>query len=367
VRAPSGAPTASGSALWSVGWRAPLFSARDEDFRAPTGRRKTVVRGGSEHPPVRRVLGRAAARQARARDPPDAVGPAPRGGRCGWPWFVGARGSETVRGATPSGWAGTTSEAPLGAACKSEGRPSIQSTLRAQTPARVVPEVLDALDAGFPATERPVRRGHGRRRWLRSTRRFHRCARWNTTRRRTSVDGSRAPPTGGAFTDSARVETSSVYGGLYGPTTSDGGGGDGGGGRPRTHADVGDAQVAGGDAPRLARRPSRDPSARVETSSVYGGLYGPTTRDDDGGGGGGGRPRTHADVGDAQVAGGDAPRGPRATPLGRGSLTSRSRPPPHLPRLWPPPRGASCGRGTSGCCGPTGGSCCRAAPRARRR
>lgn len=221
MRAPSGAPTASGSALWSVGWRAPLFSARDEDFRAPTGRRKTVVRGGSEHPPVRRVLGRAAARQARARDPPDAVGPASRGDRCGWPWFVGARGSETVRGATPSGWAGTTSEALLGAACKPEGRPSIQSTLRAQTPLRVVPEVLDALDAGFPATERPVRRGHGRRRWLRSTRRFHRCARWNTTRRRTSADGSRAPPTGGAFTDSARVETSSVYGGLYGPTTSD--------------------------------------------------------------------------------------------------------------------------------------------------
>jgi len=55
------------------------------------------------------------------------------------------------------------------------------------------------------------------------------------------------------------VETSSVYGGLYGPTTSDGGGGDGGGGRPRTHADGGDAWVAGGDAPRLARRPSRDP------------------------------------------------------------------------------------------------------------
>ena len=72
-------------------------------------------------------------------------------------------------------------------------------------------------------------------------------------RRRTSADGLRAPPTGGAFTDSARVQTSSVYGGLYGPTTSDGGGGDGGGGRPRTHADVGDARVAGGDAPRGPR------------------------------------------------------------------------------------------------------------------
>ena len=144
---------------------------------------------------------------------------------------------------------------------------------------------------------------------------IHRRARWNTTRRRTSADGSRAPPTGGAFTDSARVETSSVYGGLYGPTTSDGGGGDGGGGRPRTHADGGDARVAGGDAPRLARRPSRDPSARVQTSSVYGGLYGPTTSDDGGGDGDGGAPDARAL---AAAAARDAPARRRPAP-GRGS------------------------------------------------